>query len=107
MGLDASVMCRCLADSKVALPKFAKSVKIDEEGYLHLDESDSRNGLHMRFHEWMYKACAHPRMMISNEHIANWTSYRSFQQVLGVAGWQHFPTLQSELPSSNGGLTAA
>jgi hypothetical protein len=105
MGLDASVMCRCLVDGKVALPRFAKSVKIDEEGYLGLDLPEENGRLHMRFHQWMANACAHPRMIYSNEHIGNWTQYRSFQQALGIAGWQHFPTLKAELPQSNGGIT--
>jgi len=107
MGLDASVMCRCLADGKIALPKFAGSVHVDADGYLALDAPDEKGALHMRFHDWMSNACQHPRMLFAREHIGNWTSYRSFQQALGIAGWQHFPALKSELPQSNGGLTQA
>lgn len=107
MGLDASVMCRCLADGKVALPKFARGVHINEEGYLELDAPDEKAALHMRFHQWLNDACPHPRMLFVNEHIGNWTDYRSFQQALEIAGWQHFPTMKSQLPQSNGGLTPA
>src|SRR5882724_11934797 len=107
MGLDASVMCRCLADGKIALPKFAKAVKIDQDGYLSLDLHEENNGLQMRFLQWMADACIHPRMIYANEHIGNWTQYRSFQQAVGIAGWQNFPTLKSQLPQGNGGLTPA
>jgi hypothetical protein len=36
----------------------------------------------------------------------NWTAYRSFQQALETAGWDHFPTLRAELPDTNDGVTS-
>src|SRR6185295_5243217 len=103
MGLDASVMCRCFAEGKVALPTFAKQVKIDEEGFLNLDlPSDENGALHMRFYQWMETACQHHRMTLANEHIGNWAAYRSFQHAMEIAGLQHFPTLKLQLPQSNG-----
>src|SRR5262249_7866310 len=39
--------------------------------------------------------------------MISWPSYRSFQQALARAGWEHFPTLSAELPNSNGGTTPA
>jgi hypothetical protein len=44
-------------------------------------------------------------MEYASEHVANWPGYRAFQQALGRAGWDAFPTLRAELPESNGGLT--
>jgi hypothetical protein len=46
-------------------------------------------------------------MNLFSEYISNWTGYRSFQQALATAGWVHFPTLRTELPESNDGLTRA
>jgi hypothetical protein len=108
MGMDATVMCRCLADGKVVLPRFAKRVIVDEEGFLGLDlPPEEKTGLQMRFYQWMANACEHQRMIYVHAHVGNWTSYRSFQQALRKSGIQNFPVLQAELPNSNGGLTSA
>ena len=106
MGVGASVMCRCYQDGKVALPKFAKAANIDEEGYLNLP-FDVDTTLYMQFDRWMNAACAHPKMTLVYENISNWTGYRSFQQALSFAGWEHFPALEAELPQSNDGQTAS
>lgn len=108
MGLDASVICRCFAEGRFSPFPLIEHVKLDEEGYLNLDlpYGDSPDNYQL-FRQWIDSACEHPRMRLASEYISNWTGYRSFQQTLAVAGWEHFPALKAELPENNGGLTEA
>jgi hypothetical protein len=87
MGLDGSVLCKCFERGHVKDPPVPL-------GWLHIDDD-----------EWMQTACPHPNMRHASEHVANWPGYRAFQQALGRVGWGSFPTLRSELPEANGGLT--
>jgi hypothetical protein len=108
MGLIASVMCGCFAEGRCGPFPLIEHVRVDEEGYLHLDHPhrDSPDN-YRRFNEWISNACEHPRMRFASECISNWTGYRSFQQTLASVGWEHFPALKAELPENNGGLTEA
>ncbi len=44
-------------------------------------------------------------MIVPASDAINWSAYRSFQQALETAGWEHFPSLKAELPDSNDGIT--
>lgn len=103
MGLSLSVMCRCFFEGK-ARPPFPDQIVVDEDGFLALKIPDQ--GKRNLFSDWVESGCEHPRMTYASQLI-NWTAYRSFQQALEVAGWEHFPTLRSELPNVNGGTTSA
>jgi hypothetical protein len=106
MGLDGSVMCRCFEQGRVKPPPVPREwLHIDEEGSLNLRPGHDSHEAIFKVDEWMQTACLHPDMNQASEHVANWPGYRAFQQALGRAGWDHFPTLRSELPESNGGLT--
>lgn len=108
MGLSATVMCTCWADGSIPAPPFAAHLTIDDEAYLSLDLPYEENAaLFGALDAWMADACPHPRMEAAHEHIGNWPGYRSFQQALGDAGWEHFPVLRRELPDANGGTTSA
>jgi hypothetical protein len=107
MGLNASVMCKCLTEGKSQPPPFADEVRIDAEGYLSVDlPYEGNEEKHHLFERWLSSACEHPDMELVSEYISNWGGYRAFQQALEVAGWEHFSTLKVELPEANGGLTA-
>lgn len=107
MGINASVMCTCFKEGKVKPPPFLEYVKIDNEGYLNLDLPYEGNETeHATFSEWFENACEHPEMGLVSEYISNWGGYRLFQQALAESGWHHYPTLKTELPEANGGLTA-
>jgi hypothetical protein len=106
MGLDGSVMCRCFQQGLVKEPPVPwEWLHIDEEGQLSLMPGHDSNEAFMNVYHWMQTACEHPDMRHVNEHISNWSGYRAFQQALSCVGWDNFPTLQSELPETNGGLT--
>lgn len=107
MGLDASVMCTCYAEGKIKTPPNADRVHVDEEGFLSLDLPwEGHTAEHIAFMDWTMIACAHPRMEAAHEHIGNWATYRLFQEALGDAGWDHFPTLRRTLPNNNDGLAS-
>jgi hypothetical protein len=108
VGLDAFVHCRCWQDGLAPLPSSLDGVVgFDEEGWLSLlpeHDDDERYGT---FVHWRKSSCPHDAMRIANEHVSNWGGYRLFQAALADAGWDHFPTLRSELPNANGGQTDA
>jgi hypothetical protein len=108
MGICASVMCTCWAAGLIEDPPFVEHLRLDENGFLALDLPYETNPVqHRLFDQWFKTACDHREMEYANEHISNWSGYRSFQQVLATAGWDHFPALKAELPESNDGLTDA
>lgn len=103
MGLDAAVYCRCYQEGRVISP-FPDLTSFDEEGFLDLAlPYDGHQEEHRLFWQWKQTACPHPGMHYCRERIANWSGYRLFQAALKQAGWEHFPTLQAELPEHNGG----
>ena len=105
MGLDATVMCRCWLDGTTRTPPpHADHVGFDEEGQLCLTLPEERRDAHDAFYAWMEDCCPHPRMCLASEWISNWAGLRAFQAALARIGWQHFPTLQAELPAANGGM---
>jgi hypothetical protein len=105
MGLDASVMCNCFRDGRTKEPPVPREwLAFDVDGYLDVRPEFESRCKHADVYNWRETACSHPQMMIANEYLANWTGYRAFQQALGYAGWERFPTLQAELPQANGGL---
>lgn len=109
MGLDAVVRCRCWEEGKVSSPPVPLSeIEIDDEGWLSLVLPWKGNEeKHTRFDEWLETCCSHPRTDFACEHISNWGGYRIFQQRLEELGWERFPTLKTELPEANGGMTGA
>lgn len=108
MGLDASVMCNCFRDRKTTPPPFPRDwLEIDREGYLNLKQEHDSDENWANHYEWEQSCCEHEGMALANERISNWAGYRQFQAALGEVGWQHFPVLEDELPSSNGGLTSS
>ncbi len=107
MGLDAFVYCRCWQDG-LTPPAPVGPVGFDDEGYLSLlVDKDGYTAAHAALHAWTARACAHERMEQASERVASWPGLRLFQQALESAGWSHFPTLQAELPSANGGRMSA
>jgi hypothetical protein len=83
------------------------TIVVGEEGRLTLglpyvgNEEEYR-----RLADWERSGCQH-RWMDQAVEVFNWTAYRSFKRALQIAGWEHFPTLQAELPETNDGLTSA
>jgi hypothetical protein len=109
MGLDACVRCRCWEEGQVTSPPpFAEHVKLDEEGFLHLDLpwSEHRDA-HRAFDEWRESCCAHRDMEFASERIANWAGLRLFQGQLREFGIDQFPALRDVLPNGNGGMVPA
>jgi hypothetical protein len=105
MGLDAFVNCRCWQDGNVTEPPVPRSLIVDEgEG---LDFSGPDDQMYYKFRSWQTDACAHEHMEIASERISNWGGYRLFQDALSTAGWEHFPTLEAQLPEANGGSMPA
>lgn len=108
MGLDATVMCNCFKEGKTSEPPFPQDqLYVDGEGFLHVRTDDPTDLKHRRLYEWMQTACQHPGLNFARERISNWGGYRLFQEAMATVGWDRFPTLKAELPSSNGGLTQA
>ena len=111
MGLDAFVHCNCHAEGKASpfpLPELEQYFKQHKNGHLSLTLDDIEfQDAHQRAMEWMETACEHHHMLITFEHISNWTGYRYLRQALEDIGWSHFPALFAELPESNGGYTTA
>lgn len=106
MGLDAYVRCNCWEEGLATPPPRPQFVRLDEDGNILFDlpyrghEKD-----HLLFDNWLRTCCPHPEMEYSSEHIANWGGYRFFRSMLEQIGWEHFPTLEWELPEANGGQT--
>ena len=44
---------------------------------------------------------------LASEKIASWTRFDLFRTALETVGWQHFPTLEAELPEDEGTMPAA
>jgi hypothetical protein len=44
---------------------------------------------------------------VNTSDVISWGAYRSFQQALEAAGWEHFPTLKAEMPINGQRITAA
>ena len=108
MGLDATVLCNCYREGRTTALPFADLVVLDEDGYLGLSVPYVNNQANYRlFWKWKETCCEHPRMEYGDEHIANWSGYRAFQEALKKADWQNFPTLHAELPEGNGGVMSA
>ena len=105
MGLDASVMCNCFKEGRTTDPPVPRYwLEIDKEGRLSLISERDSDDLYMKVFEWEQKCCPHSGMHFAAEHISNWSGYRSFQEALETVGWELFPILRAELPTSNGGL---
>jgi hypothetical protein len=106
MGLVAKVSCRCFVEGKTQ-PPVSVSVGVAEDGSRYLDlPSKGNEETQVLFSAWCASACAH-RGMVYEAEVINWGAYRSFQQALAEAGWEHFPTMKAELPQSNGGVTSS
>jgi hypothetical protein len=107
MVLDAIVECNCYRMGKTKpfpLPELEPLFGQDEDGYLGLKLPYQGNeDVYERIGQWKENACEHPGMEYLSEHLSNWSGYRAFQEALGQVGWQHFPTLEAELPAANGG----
>ena len=105
MGLDAFVNCRCWQDGNVTEPPVPRSLIVDEGEGLDFSGPDDR--MYYKFRSWQRDACAHAGMEMASERISNWGGYRLFQDALSTAGWEHFPTLEAQLPAANGGSMPA
>jgi hypothetical protein len=107
MGLDAFVMCTCLAERRCREPPFPfDELFLDDDHFLHVRGDDPDHARERALYRWKYDACAHEDMEQASEHVGNWSSYRAFQAALG-AGPAEYPVLLAELPANNGGATAA
>jgi hypothetical protein len=105
MGLVPKVMCKCFVEGKTQTP-FSGPVRVAEDGSLYLDlPSEGNDETHILFFNWRESGCAHQGMVYEAE-VINWSAFRSFQQALAEAGWEHFPTLKAELPQTNDGVTS-
>jgi hypothetical protein len=109
MGLDGFVSCTCYREGRATpAPVPAELLVFDETGEPDLAlPYKEHQGLHHRFWDWLETCCPHKDMHYESVHVSNWGGYRSFQQALGRAGWERFPTLRAELPDSNGGVMPA
>lgn len=106
MGLDASVMCNCYQEGKTTPCPFPQNYYVDEDGFPTLDLPYEQNENHYEtFDEWLSTCCDHPNMDYAAVFVAHSKGYESFLQALEQLGWQYFPTLHSELPHENHGLT--
>lgn len=107
MGLDASVMCNCYRLGKTRLCPFPDDFYVDEHGFpaVHLTDADADKS--DQFDEWLATCCEHPFMDYAEIHIPSWKGYRSLVEALEQVSWEHFPTLRSELPEVNEGITSA
>jgi hypothetical protein len=108
MGLDASVMCNCYREGKTTPFPFHEYFMLDEEGFptLNLRYEGNEEKFDI-FEEWMTACCEHPHMDFAAVFVTNWKGYQSFLQALEQIGWDQFPTLHTELPNGNQGLTRA
>lgn len=108
MGLDASVMCTCYKQGKTTPCPFTDDFYIDADGFpsvrVTLADPDSKSD---DFDEWLSSCCPHPYMDMADTYIADWNDYQAFRTALEQIGWEHFPTLQKQLPTENHGLTPA
>jgi hypothetical protein len=103
MGLSGRVMCGCFKQGRVKEPPVPLEwLHIDEEGNFNLRPAFDSDENFFKVSDWMQTACPHPDFTQAREHVANWPGYGAFQQALGRVG---YPTLQSDLPEANGGLT--
>jgi hypothetical protein len=107
MGLDASVMCNCYQLGKARPCPFPEHFYVDEDGFpalqLPLENNEDKFDI---FDEWLATCCDHPHMDYAAVFVANWKGYQSFLQALEQLGWKRFPTLHTELPEGNQGLTS-
>jgi hypothetical protein len=107
MGLEASVMCNCHKKGKTKRPPFIDPLIIDEAGFPDIDAvGEEYDAQYTALQDWLADCCEHPYMNYAEVFIANWKGYRAFLDALESLGWEHFPTLQAELPGSNDSLTA-
>jgi hypothetical protein len=111
MGLDASVMCNCYPQGKAKPCPFPSDFYVDQDGFpavrLSGKDETTDNEKSEAFDTWLADCCEHPYMDYATVYIPNWKSYRAFVDALAGIGWEHFPTLQRELPSGNQGTTPA
>jgi hypothetical protein len=99
------VRCNCFREGKTSPPPVARDlIVVDEDGFFYLDVPyDENEDLHAAFDSWLEGACVHPRMEYASVWVANWFGYGEFRALLKNLGWEHFSTLQGELPLANGG----
>jgi hypothetical protein len=106
MGLVIRVWCRCFVEGKTH-PPFSGPVKVGEDGDVYLDLPwEGNEEKHTLFNRWRESGCEHERMSYASD-VIQWSAYRSFQQALEAAGWEHFPTLRAEMPINGQRITAA
>lgn len=111
MGLDAFVYCSCLKHGKTKPYPFDFGWRFDEQdGNIVPDvDTDDQSAFEQKLYallEWAEDACQHPDLIFTSERIANWFGYRKFLNALERHGWEHFPTLETELPDGNQGTTS-
>jgi hypothetical protein len=106
MGLALRVSCRCFVEGKTQ-PPFSGPIKVGEDGAVYLDlPLEGYEEKYTLFSIWKETGCEHERMSYASD-VINWGAYRSFQQALEAAGWEHFPTLKAEMPVNDERITSA
>ncbi|HET8631303.1 MAG TPA: hypothetical protein VFL91_28110 [Thermomicrobiales bacterium] len=104
MGLDAFVRCNCWKEGRTTPPPVPRELIYEDEEGLELRlPFDGKEEMYFAFDRWMLSCCEHEDMSYARVRVSNWSGYRLFQQALERAGWEHFPTLEAELPNANGG----
>jgi hypothetical protein len=109
MGLEASVMCSCLAEGRTTPPPFGERFIINDAGFPDLlSSNDAELERDMpALRDWLQSCCEHPNMEQTRVYVSNWNDYNAFVRALERVGEEHFPVLLRELPETNGGLTPA
>jgi hypothetical protein len=106
MGLVIRVSCRCFVEGKTQ-PPFSGPIKVGEDGAVYLDlPLEGNEEKHSLFNRWQESGCEHQWMSYASD-VITWGAYRSFQQALEAAGWEHFPTLKAEMPVKDHRSTSA
>jgi hypothetical protein len=110
VGLDATVLCTCYEDGRTTEPPVPRDRLVLGDGDLWVSSGadadiEEVEEMDEKVQEWRGSACKHPHLYYADEVIANWNWYGNFLRVLGRLGWDHFPTLEVELPVSNDGTT--
>ena len=100
MGLEASVMCTCLAEGKAAPFPQPERLVMSADGFpdlLPVPDADPESDMRM-LATWMADACEHPGMTAARAYVSNWADYRAFLNALDNNSANQFPTLKRALP---------
>jgi hypothetical protein len=115
--LGARVACNCFHEGKTPRPPHPDLLFVDPNGEVDLNivvpesgDDDAWRDYCKEYddlEQWQKSACPHPDMFYARVGVANWPGYRLFQQAQAQVGWEHFPVLREQLPTSDSGTTSA